>query len=668
MRILLKQLSIIFFSISLIFDVLSAVAFQKTAENAAEPGMHHSYSSNGYTFEKVSHGAFGTETPDGVVDYLGGKVIAPYDGTTRVNNGDAAQSYSYCALAYGDWVYMGTMYGALSAYGQIKNAMSNVGDEVVAAVIDAMYNGMLCKGQEDDGYYAGSVFFKFHVKTGETKILMSRPLFEAGQCTGVPIFRNAVEYNDKLYFVGMVSNGTALESYNGYPLTTEAALNLEIRMQTGVPSIYEVDPETDQVKKIYECVDVNGYRALSGNMGSTSVFTSTRAIGTYKDALIAGGIQIDARYADGRPDGYAPGDACILASTDPGSGDFHVIATMEDLYDYPAIWRDGAAGGGGIYQVVEFNDSLYVSIVSGNYGTMNPETRQFRPFAVVRGDYDASKGAVDQKAAWTWTPVIGDRNDGAKYTYGIDPARTASCSCTLQPYGGYLYIGEYNDVSGSLTNILKYKDFATLAANLEQSINLYRMDKNEDIEMVVGDVTEMFPEGSLTGIGSGYDSHMNQYTWMTTVHNGVMYLSTMDETTMTRPISYIASDLWRDMSLDTWTSQIQYLKTLRNLLPKNLRASWPHLQGLATEKNKASLAKAMSFMEDAVPGFDLYAIAQAADGSVSITTISTDGFGDQYNHGLRIFASTDDYLAVGTANPFLGTQIWRMSEYPQKDQ
>ena len=61
----------------MVSDMVSAVAFQKTAGNAREPGMHHSYSSNGYTFEKVSHGAFGTETPDGVVDYLGGKVISP---------------------------------------------------------------------------------------------------------------------------------------------------------------------------------------------------------------------------------------------------------------------------------------------------------------------------------------------------------------------------------------------------------------------------------------------------------------------------------------------------------------------------------------------------------------------------------------------------------------
>ena len=30
-------------------------------------------------------------------------------------------------------------------------------------------------------------------------------------------------------------------------------------------------------------------------------------------------------------------------------------------------------------------------------------------------------------------------------------------------------------------------------------------------------------------------------------------------------------------------------------------------------------------------------------------------FGDPFNHGLRIFCDTDDYMVVGTANPFYGT-------------
>lgn len=755
------------------------------AADSPELSISHRYSNAGYTFEKVSHASSGTETADGIVDYLGNHQIRAYaDGVSETGNADAIQSYSYCAVACGDWVYMGTMYGALSAYTQVQSSLTGMGisSEIASAIIDAMFNGKLNRGREDDGYYAGSVFLKFNIKTGETKILMSREMYEKGECAGVPIFRAACEYKGKLYFVGLVSNGTALDSYNGYPLSQAAALNLEIMMQTGVPSIYEVDPRTDEVKKVYECVDVAGYRKLNGSMNGKSVFTSTRAIGTYQDYLIAGGI----RVGEERADGYAPGDACILATNNPGSGKFKVIADMEDLFDYPAIWRDGSSGGGGIYQVQEYNGSLYVAIVSGTRDTMNPDTQQYRPFAIVRGDYDASRGAIDNRNAWTWTPVVGDLADGARYTFGIDPERTASSACTMQVYGDHLYIGEYNDVNGSLTGVLQRQSFKALRHNLTQSINLYRMDRDENIELVVGDKTAMFPEGSLSSLGSGYSSHMNQYTWMTTVFEDRMYLSTMDETSLLHILAQFVNGELLTMSQEEWQSQINYIRVLvqlltraqtsetrqilseanevtphsrtrgaganvsestaeaiveqaiantegvssleqsqldeavadimngvmnvetgalpsdvlsklqqlnamltgmtsqlttndfdtlassysealefysgiRDLLPENLQGIYDLLLNFATLENIQDIAVCFRYMAGSKAGFDLYAIEETNGGrNVKITRVTNDGFGDRYNHGLRIFAATNDYLAVGTANPFLGTQLWRM--------
>ncbi|MGN0779701.1 MAG: LPXTG cell wall anchor domain-containing protein [Aristaeellaceae bacterium] len=769
--------------------MLSLTTFT-SASAEATLNIQHRYSNAGYTFEKVSHASSGTETGDGVVDYLGDHQIRAYvDGVSEVGNADTVQSYSYCAVACGDWVYMGTMYGALSAYTQVQRAMTSMGIsvELAQAVVDAMFNGKLNRGQEADGYYAGSVFFKFNIKTGETKILMSREMYEKGECAGVPIFRAACEYNGKLYFVGLVSNGTALATYNGYPLSQAAALNLEIMMQTGVPSIYEVDPRTDKVTKVYECVNTQEYRQLNGNMNGKSVFTSTRAIGTYKDYLIAGGIRVGAA----RTDGYAPGDACILATNNPASGDFKVIASMKDLFDYPAIWRDGSSGGGGIYQVVEYNDSLYVAIVSGTADTMNPDTHQYRPFAVVRGDYDPSKGSVDNRNAWTWVPVIGDLADGARYTFGIDPERTASSACTLQIYGDYLYIGEYNDVNGSLTGILQRQDFSTLRHNLDQSINLYRMDKNENIELVVGDKTAMFPNGSISGWKSGYNSHMNQYTWMTTVFEDKMYLSTMDETSLTHVFAQLVNGELLTMSKEEWISQINYIRvivqlltqsqtmttneilqqegertpysrrrsgsavsedtakkiidsavdntstvpaladeqiselaadilsgalnvensplpadvlqklnklndmlteisglletsdfdafqkkyteamelylSIRDLLPENLQGIYDLLLKMVTLDNFKDLAVCLKHMRTSKAGFDLYVIEDTGNGNVKITSVTENGFGDRYNHGLRVFAATNDYLMIGTANPFLGTQIWRMKATNPKE-
>ena len=139
-----------------------------------------------YLFEKVSHKNSGTETKDGIVDYINGSKQIMENTSQTSENGDSVQSYTYCAATSGDWVYMGTMYGALSAYSQVERAVSSFGAsaDVAKAVVDVMFNGKLNKGKEDDGYSAGSVFLKFNIKTGETKILMSRTLYDDGKCDG----------------------------------------------------------------------------------------------------------------------------------------------------------------------------------------------------------------------------------------------------------------------------------------------------------------------------------------------------------------------------------------------------------------------------------------------------------------------------------------------------
>ena len=59
-------------------------------------------------------------------------------------------------------------------------------------------------------------------------------------------------------------------------------------------------------------------------------------------------------------------------------------------------------------------------------------------------------------------------------------------------------------------------------------------------------------------------------------------------------------------------------------------------------------------MRDAERGFDMY----VTEDGTNFTKLTTSGFGDPYNHGLRIFAITNQGLCLGTANPFYGTQLW----------
>lgn len=706
------------------------------------------YSKGNYTFEKISHPDSPLESADGIVDYVGNGSVAPFVDGESEGNGDRGQSYSYASAVYGDWVYINTMYGGLGVSSILGVGMSGLTAEQSKAMMDVMYNGNLYTG-EPDGQYAGGILLKFNVKTGETKILMSRDV--NGK---IPTFRSAIERDGKLYFVGMVVDTSKL---------TQQEIKTAIAMQNGFPCIYEVDPENnDKLTCIYDCVDVEGFRQLVAD----KVFTSTRAICNFKDSVIAGCLDTDGVF--------------LSASNDPSQGQesFKVIATMEDLFNYPAYHRQDVNGGGGIYQVIEFNGKLYVVICTGTEESKDAQTGTLKTFAIVRGECN---GKVTDRDAWKWTVLVGDEDDGAKYPFGIDKERVSCGACTLEVYKDYLYIGDYNDVSSALQGFVLKKDLKTQATNLEQSINLYRMDKDENIEMIVGDPTEQFPEGGISGMGSGYETHMSQYTWQTTVYEGKLYVSTMDTTTLLEPIAQFTNGDLVNMSEEEWAKQINYIKVFVELMkgnasgfdarnrstsadelidnainsinaknvslvnrsanavkvtitsdqrkslkeailngefnnnklssssqkaldeinsyldeltklyntknyslfsniyqyvldklasieiPDSVQALYDMIMSYATQDNINALLRCIPYMSTSTAGFDLYEIDQKADGSVTINTITNNGFGDRFNHGLRIFAKTTDYFVIGTANPFNGTQLWRRPNSDKDD-
>ena len=51
-----------------------------------------------------------------------------------------------------------------------------------------------------------------------------------------------------------------------------------------------------------------------------------------------------------------------------------------------AIHRSDVNGGGGIYQVLEFNGRLYVVVCTGNAGTRDEQTGTLRSFAIYVGE------------------------------------------------------------------------------------------------------------------------------------------------------------------------------------------------------------------------------------------------------------------------------------------
>ena len=609
-----------------------------TSVESLEDSNTFYYNKNGYTFEKLSHPEKDVKTADGVVDYLGdGAVDVVTDPEAEgYNAGDRGQNYAWAAVGYGDWIYVGTCYAAIG--NTLSLMKSSLGDEfddrVLKATFDALYNGTFFLEEADGGKPKG-VLVKINTKTGETKVLMS------GTLNGhTPLFRNAIEYHGKLYFCGSVGGGGI-----GF-----------------LPSVWQVDPETDECKVVYAGLSsVQDYAAAY----KEGISTGIRGMCVYQDQLVISNVTMDATTGKS--------SATLLISSDPEKG-FTQIADSESLFNYPAYRYADSIYGGSIWDMVEYNNSLYVSICTGTLDNM-PNKNTMQSFALVRGDRNAD-------GTFTWTPVAGDqKKDGARYTFGIDPERTRSGAANLMVFNDYLYIGEYNDEEIALERILFSKtgknadgqfggglDCRFLNANLDQSVNLYRMDKNENMELVVGNSTKMFPNGSLSGLKSGFGRNENQYIWRMEVYDGKLYVGTHDASSLLECFGQFVNGNLLKRTPSEWKDQWNYLKALMkalatvdpngtgnpDTLAQTIKFSYNFVFKNITVRNMASAIKLLNYLRTAKRGFDLY----VTEDGVNFETITIDGFGDPYNHGLRVFATTDQGLCLGTANPFFGTQIW----------
>ena len=649
-------------------------------------------------------------------------------------------------------MYVGTCYAASGSTIQLMGSAlgSKLDKEVMSAALKTLYNGTFFYGHEkEDGTPdedSKGILVKINVKTGELKLLMSNST--TGQS---PTFRNAIEYKDKLYFCGAVA---------------------EKGSRASLPSIYCIDPKTDDIKRVYTGMTLQEY----GQAYKEGYNTGIRGMTVFDGKFIASCVGLNGPY--------------ILESTDPSAGQssFKKIATKEDLFNYPAYHFTDSIYGGSIWEMVEFNNSLYVALCTGTLEN-KPDEKSMQSFAIVRGDRKSD-------GTWKWTPVVGDKADGAKYTFGIDPERTRAGACNLVVYKDHLYIGEYEDIEIALNDLLFKTNVEFMANNIEQSVSLYRMDKNENMELIVGDATKMFPKGGISGISSGFGHRENQYIWQSKVYDGKLYFGTFDSSSLLQPIGQLSNGDLLKMSKEEWKSQLNYLKVFIELLlskyieyptqpitaaetdsdeakveedtkevdltasekvqkaiesaskrysgaqtasaasndnvetikltteqinslvkgledgsikanslntelsadlftiisgmdpmadslnekgsqdfvdqyadvyeyynefssslPDDVKKLFDILITATKKDNLIAFGKLLKYLSTAQRGFDMYV---TSDGE-TFSTITTNGFNDPYNHGLRVFATGADWMAIGTANPFNGTQLWKMT-------
>lgn len=573
------------------------------------------------------------------------------DGLIEYNGkNDRAQNYSWSSVGYKDYVYVGTCFGAIYQTLQIIAREKGMSFAELKLYLDAAYNGTLYTGDEGaTNTPSRAVIVKINTKTYETEIVYG-PEKVGG-------FRAATKLNNKLYFAA-----------------------------TGAtPYLLEIDPAKDDATQIV---------CRSETPQSASISTGIRGLTTYKGMLVATMIGNKGAY--------------MVASENPSAGQdsFKTICTQEDLLDYPAYHYMDSIFGGSIWDIIEFNDKLYITVVTGKNGNK-------QAFALFSGE-------PNENGEWTFDLIAGNEADGAEYPFGLGADRSGAAN--LMVYDNHLYIGGYNDPMLALPEVLN-GSFESLYKDLSSPVCLWRLDTNGDIEMVAGEANEVFPEGPVGNMGAGFGSNMNQYVWRMENFHDNLYVGTLDLTGLLNPIAQFANGDIFKMSKDEWLSQIDYIRqvldhlgitgdkdfaqtganvdvatlsanldTLEDLsedfestdvtleyrqkfldallkVKEQYEAVKAYLSAEAKAKIDAFLAdervlnfkyfvSCMYYMSKSERGFDLL----VSEDGVNFDVVTRDGMGDPYNHGCRVFAMTDSGLCVGTANPFFGTQVWLIDD------
>lgn len=362
-------------------------------------------------------------------------------------------------------------------------------------------------------------------------------------------YRMATEYNGKLYF-----------ACAGYPTSR----------------LLQIDPATNETKVVLQKTAensgfANGIRGLTVMDGK--LFVSLATDGADPDNMFASGSQLpqaykdaisamakkDVRYKDDNPrmEGVR-----LLSTTNPEDVDsWTVIANQETFDNLPACWIRDSINGGGLWDLVPFNGSLYASMVTGKTDATTGENHK-QGFAVYRGDPQAD-------GTWTWTPIIGDTSKGAKYEFGL--GKKESCAGNLFAYGDYLYIGGYNDPMLDLAEIGNAGDFQSLYEDLKNPACLNRMDKNGNIELINDD---------------GFGAASTQYLWRFSEYNGKLVIGTFDIATLASGFTQLTDGSLLEMTPEEFSQKMTYVKGLLKSLQKS-----PSKVALAAEENTADDAQ-----------------------------------------------------------------------------
>jgi len=304
--------------------------------------------------------------------------------------------------------------------------------------------------------------------------------------------------------------------------------------------------------------------------------TNTRAMAVHNGKLYVGTSIGD------------PERAAIFASADPANEGWIKVADFAGTTNTEII------------SLKSFNGHLYVS----TQGDMDFATATMYGFELWRStvpdptDPDVLEGGH-------WTPIVEEGAGDSRNYWGA----------SMEVFNDHLYVGT---ISLAL--------FGPLLERTFKGFELIRVDKEDNWELVIGHrpgfvglPNSTTPERGvpISGLPAGFGSTLQFYCWALQEHDGVLYLGTLDLSSL---LACIPADMFAD-ALDVPRGAIEQMQEM--IAP--------------------------------FAGADLW---KTADG-INWEPVSIDGFGNPCNYGVRTMVAGNS-LYVGTGNPYVGEgcEVW----------
>lgn len=285
--------------------------------------------------------------------------------------------------------------------------------------------------------------------------------------------------------------------------------------------------------------------------------TTIRALAAHKGRLFT----TPAGSRGGNPN--VSGHSVVYESTSPSKGQWEPVSDF----------GFGDAGNLTIFEMESFGEHLYV-------GTLN------------LSGYQVWRSTLEGDKPYVWEKVI-DR--------GASRGPLNQIALSMAAFKGALYVGSAIQGGG----IDRQNRVGPAPPEL---IRIY---PDGEWELLVGDSRDT-PAGykhALSGYLPGMDNLFNGYFWRMVEHQGWLYLSTFE-----------------------WSSVLGYAN----------RRTWPQaFVNIVNSVGPQAILERQS-------GFELY---RSYDGE-NWVPVTTNGMGNPFNIGLRTLASTEHGLFVGTTNPF----------------